>query len=88
MPTNNDGFPDGTTIVTTPASCPDPGTYVVPTCAHGTEHIYIPLNLDVLATTGSEALWWVVPAAWIVIAIAFALILGAFLRAGRGRDDS
>ena len=54
MPTNNDGFPDGTTIVTTPPTCADPGTYVVPPCAHSTEHIYIPLQYDQLPETGGE----------------------------------
>lgn len=54
-----DGFPDGTIIVTVPATCPDPGTYVTPSCAHETQQILIPmdtssLELGALPPTGNE----------------------------------
>lgn len=55
-----DGFPDGTIIVTVPATCPDPGTYVTPSCAHETQQILIPMDTsslvwtDPLPPTGNE----------------------------------
>lgn len=55
-----DGFPDGTIIVTGPATCPDPGTYVTPPCAHETQLIHIPMDTstlvdtDALPPTGNE----------------------------------
>lgn len=77
-----DGFPDGTIIVTVPATCPDPGTYVTPSCAHETQQIYIPLDIDALSTTGSDPTGLLVPIA-VLMAAGTALVSAKKRRAAQ-----
>lgn len=87
------GLPDGTITVPVPATCPElADVYNAPLCAFDHELIYIPMQVDFLAESGAEVLWWLIPVAWVVLAVGGALVLGSFLagaeklrRAGRTR---
>jgi hypothetical protein len=83
------GLPDGTITIPQPATCPElADTYVAPSCAFPHDLVYIPMDITFLPETGAEFLWWLIPVAWVILAVGGALLIGAFIRAGRRGHDS
>lgn len=84
MPTNFDvpGFPDGTVTIPVPASCPElANIYNAPACAFDHELTYIPMQMDLyLADTGSEVMWLLILAGWVLVSVGVALVIGRYIR--------